>query len=897
MKKLFLIDGHSLIFKMYYAFLRKPMINSKGADTSILFGVTKYILELVAKEQPTHLAVAFDPPGKTFRHELFHEYKGTRSATPQLVIDSLDPLTEICRAMGIPVMMEPGYEADDVIGSFATSEAETGFEVYMVTVDKDYGQLLGHNIYQYKPGKSGGDSEIVTAETLCRKYGISEPRQFIDILTVWGDTSDNIPGVKGIGEVGAAKLISEFGSIEGIYSNLDKLKPRQREAFEASRDQIALSRRLVEIKRDLHINIPEDDMKTGYIYNKKVDEIFRKYEFESLRKFFSSPDGQGVMPENAERQPVLHCSPAETDTLSAEASDNKKITVLYDTGTFVLSTTGKEGEKHIAVLNTTDMATDSGTVLKGIFENPEIEKSGYDMKNTYKALGKAGISLKGKVYDIEIMHYLTDPEKSHKADMLIKGCTGINPDECSLSGFKGQPKNEEARMPDLFSGGGNEDNDDNKPTRLIPRAALIEETKEGLQRKLLSDGMLGLYENMEEPLIKVLADMEEAGVKINAAQLMEYRKSLEREMLGIESDVREIAGEPDLNLSSPKQLGIVLYEKMKLNPNIKPGSKKSYPTDEETLNSMADKSPIIQKILDFRGLKKLISTYIDPLPQLLGADGKLHTNFNQALTATGRLSSSRPNLQNIPVRTDKGKEIRKAFIPCREGGYILSADYSQIELRIMAHISCDPHLVEAFRRGDDIHAITASKIFKTNPDEVTKEQRRRAKTANFGIIYGISAFGLSQRLGIPRNEAKELIEGYFSNFKGVEAYIKDGIAGAREKGYVETLFGRRRYLPDINSKNSTVRALAERNAINAPIQGSAADIIKLAMVNIARRLEKERFESKMILQVHDELVFDATAEEVEALAKIVKEEMEGVVKLSVPLTVDCNWASNWLDAH
>ena len=897
MKTLFLIDGHSLIFKMYYAFLRRPMINSKGADTSILFGFTKYLLELVNKERPSHLAVAFDPPGKTFRHDMFPDYKGTRSATPQSVIDALEPLIGICGALRIPVLMEPGYEADDVIGSFATRQAGNGFDVYMVTVDKDYGQLLQDNIFQYKPGKSGDDSEIVTADALCRKYGISAPAQFADILAIWGDASDNIPGVKGVGEVGAARLISEYGSIEGIYANIDKLKPKQREAFEEARDRIGLSRDLVRIKRDLPVSVPERELETDMIYDDGVKCLFEKYEFGSLRKYFPAPVRQSSLACTGadkaaaeERKPVIDCLPASPEEVlaGAEASGRASICTRSEK---MLIVAGKE--PGLACETVFPLNGGSGSEAVGkIFSSPDIEKTGYDLKAAYRLLSKEGIRPNGAISDIEIMHYLANPEMSHKADMIIQACTGRKISEYTLTGFGPLPE-EDGPVPDLFS----QKDGSCDVAEMAAEAALAPKAAQALSEILRKDGMERLYGDIEAPLIEVLADMEEEGIKIDVGQLRSYRRTLEEDMLRIEREIREIAADPGLNVSSPKQLGIVLYEKMKLNPKAKANGKNNYPTDEETLNTLLDKSPIVRKILDFRGLKKLISTYIDPLPLLVDADGKLHTTFNQALTATGRLSSSRPNLQNIPVRTEQGKEIRKAFVPSHADGFIMSADYSQIELRIMAHISCDRHLVEAFRRNEDIHAMTAAKIFGTDILSVTKEQRRRAKTANFGIIYGISAFGLSQRLKIPRSEAKQLIDEYFANFKGVEAYIKDAIAMARERGYVETLFGRRRYLPDINSKNNTVRSLAERNAINAPIQGTAADIIKLAMVNIFRRLRSEGLRSKMVLQVHDELVFDVVPGECERLAALVREEMEGVVKLSVPLTVDCNWASNWLDAH
>lgn len=884
MKRLFLIDGHSLIFKMYYAFLRRPMINSKGVDTSIPFGFTKYILELAAKEQATHMAIAFDPPGKTFRHEMFPEYKGTRSETPQAVIDALEPLIDICGALQIPVLMKSGFEADDVIGSFAKQQQRNGFTVYMVTVDKDYGQLLSDNIIQFKPGKSGSESELFTAEDLCGKFGISRPEQFIDILAIWGDTADNVPGVKGIGEVGAGKLISEYGSIDNIYANIDNLKPRQKEAFEQARQSLALSRKLVTIKTDIPIEVSEEELRISFSYDSRVAEMFRELEFTSLSKLLPASKEDTLHAE----KPVLKCEMVtEDEFVKAAYTQGAASFAISDTG--IAAASGRDGEK-VCIFK----FPISGTLQKLLSEG-NVDKIGYDLKTLAKA--SAG-RLEGKLYDIELMHYVLDPEKSHRIEMLSQAMLGINASECELP-FCGDSQRESAtaQEADLFSMAESQP-EESLPVRQIVNAILSLRLREPLEAKLREDESISLYMDVEAPMILVLADMELTGVKIDPVQLQQYRVRLESKAMELEGQIRTMASEPALNVSSPRQLGVILYEKLGLNPKVKKSAKGAYPTDEETLNDLPVKHPIVEKILEFRGLKKLISTYIDPLPSLVNAStGKIHPTFNQALTATGRLSCSKPNLQNIPIRTEQGREIRKAFVPSTPDGYIMSADYSQIELRIMAHFSCDPHMIEAFNAGSDIHTMTAAKIFKVPEEQVTKEQRRIAKTANFGIIYGISAFGLSQRLGISRSEAKKLIEDYFENFRGIDIYIKDCIAATLETGYAKTILGRRRYLPDIRSRNNTVRSLAERNAVNAPIQGSAADIIKMAMVNIHARIEEQKLQSRMILQVHDELVFDVRRGEEETLAKIVRREMEQVMKLSVPLTVDCNWADNWLDAH
>ena len=884
--KLFLIDGHALIFKMYYAFLRHPMINSKGADMSILFGFTKYILELIEKEKPTHLAVAFDPPGGTFRHEMYPEYKGTRSETPQLIIDSLDPLCELCRAMGFPVLMVKGFEADDVIGSMAKRAEKEGFTVYMVTPNKDYGQLISPNILQYKPGKSGNESEIIDTARICEKYGISRPEQVVEILTICGDTSDNVPGVKGVGEVGAGKLIARYGSVENIYAHIDELTPKQREAFENSKGHIGLSHDLVTIRTDIPLDVTDKDMELTGEYTPEVADLFEKYEFGSLKKHIGN-----VKPSTPQQVKTLDFREGTAAQVCRTAAKEGRCSIIVEGEEAGIFTKIKRVTVS-ASLSDDSCISAAGTAddFAAIFADSNVEKYGYDLKSQRNILKHNGFSLQGHLMDIELMHYLINPEKSHKIDILTRTYLGIN-----LEDLIPAPEQRSQEL-SLFD----EVPEDEPYNSRFGESAAVLQLGMKVREDLNAMELDRLYDSMEEPLMKVLSDMELEGVKVDLVQLRRYAAGLAAEMNGIQERVREMAQDPNLNILSPIQIGSLIFEKLKLDPKVKPksGVRYSYPTDEDTLSALADKHPIINEILEYRGVRKLLSTYIEPFPNYVSpVTGKIHTTFNQALTATGRLSSSKPNLQNIPIRTERGKEIRKAFVPGRPDGVIVSADYSQIELRIMAHLSCDSHLIEAFRKGQDVHAITAAKIFGISPDEVTADQRRIAKTANFGIMYGISAFGLSQRLHIGRAEAKKIIEDYFANFPAISSYIEDTLAAARETGYVETLFGRRRYLPDINSKNGTVRSLAERNAINAPIQGTSADIIKLAMINVDRRIRKEGLQSRMVLQIHDELVFDAVREEVEILQRIVKEEMENVTTLSIPLTVECNYGNNWLEAH
>jgi DNA polymerase-1 len=889
-KRLFLIDGHALIFRMYYAFLRHPMINSKGADMSILFGFTKYILELIEKERPTHLAIAFDPPGGTFRNQMYPDYKATRSETPQLIIDSLEPLCDLCGAMGYPVLMIKGFEADDVIGSMAKKAEKEGFKVYMVTPDKDYGQLISENIFQYRPGKSGNESELIDAQKVCEKYGISRPEQVIEILTLCGDTADNVPGVKGVGEVGAGKLIAKFDNVENIYAHIDELTPKQKEAFENARGHIQLSHELVTIKTDIELDVTEEQMRLTGEYNTEVADLFEKYEFGSLRKHIGN-----ISPSATKKEKKLSFTEAAVSEVTKAAKGHSGCAIITESeGTGIFTNVSKITVAALAKSSEDDLpacisASGKAEEFAEILKDPDIVKYGYDLKHQRNILIHNGFGLEGRFMDIELLHYLINPEKSHKIDILSRTYLEIN-----LEDSLPQPKEDVALS--LFD---EIPEDEDHPERFAEASATLLLGMK-IWEEIVEKDLKSLYDTIEEPLLKVLSDMEMEGVKIDLAQLRNYSSALAVEMNDIQERVREMAGEPNLNILSPIQIGNLIFEKLKLDPKIKPktGVRYSYPTDEDTLSALADKHPIINEILEYRGVRKLLSTYIDPLPTCVSpVTGKIHTTFNQALTATGRLSSSKPNLQNIPIRTERGKEIRKAFISSRPDGVIVSADYSQIELRIMAHLSCDTHLIEAFRKGEDVHAMTAAKIFGTSIEDVTSDQRRIAKTANFGIMYGISAFGLSQRLHISRQEAKKIIDDYFKNFPAISSYIEDTLAVARESGYVETLFGRRRYLPDLTSRNGTVRALAERNAINAPIQGTSADIIKIAMINVAKRLVNEKLESKMILQIHDELLFDAVPEEVERLETIVKEEMENVIKLSVPLTVECNHGKNWLEAH
>ena len=869
--KLFLIDGHALIFKMYYAFLGRPMINSKGVDTSILFGFTKYLLELLEREQPTHIAVSFDPPGGTFRNRLYPEYKANRGETPPLVIEALEPLSAIVRALGIPVLMVPDFEADDVIGSAARRFAAEGADVYMVTPDKDYGQLVGDRIFQYRPGKSG-ENEVLGPKEICDKWKISRTSQVVDILALCGDSADNVPGVSGVGPVGAAKLLSKYGSMEEIYAHLAELTPHQKEMFEAAQPHMALSKELVTIRTDVPLEVTLQQMAFPGPLDASVTELFDLYEFNSLRRLLSRL-WSGAVPQARQSSAAVSYKEADFVSVAAAARKTGQVALLPSKDRLLLAAEG-------LVCSTMPVPA------KSLLEDASVAKIGHGLKAVLHALSSSGVTLNGALLDTELMHYLLNPERSHALDAMLVSYLGL-----SLTRQAEEPAQELS----LFAAASDEPE---AGPDLKLEAAALPLLCDVLRKQLDEGGLVSLYEEIEAPLVRVLFRMEEAGVRIDLGSLDEFAASLREQMLRREAEVRELAGDPALNVSSPKQIGEVIFERRKLDPKAKKPAKGSWPTDEETLLALADRSPIIDAILDYRGLRKLLSTYIEPFPAYVSPlDGRVHTTFNQALTATGRLSSSNPNLQNIPIRTEQGQQIRKAFVPGSPDALLMSADYSQIELRIMAHLSGDEHLVRAFRAGEDIHAATAARIFGIPVREVSAQQRRIAKTANFGIMYGISSFGLSQRLRCSRSEAKQIIEDYFASFPSVASFIENMKAAARAQSYVETLFGRRRYIPDITAHNANLRALAERNAVNAPIQGTAADIIKIAMIRVDRCLQEAGLKARMVLQIHDELLLEVPREEEEAVRTIVIREMEQVVPLSVPLTVACHAAQNWLEAH
>ena len=914
--KLFLIDGHALIFKMYYAFLGRPMVNSKGVDTSILFGFTKYLLELIDREHPTHIAVSFDPPGGTFRNELYPAYKANRGETPALVVEALEPLTQIVLAMDIPVLMIPGFEADDVIGSAAKRFAAEGFEVYMVTPDKDYGQLVEPRILQLKPGKGGGENELLGVAEVCEKWKIASPAQVVDILVICGDASDNVPGVQGVGPVGAAKLLAKYGSVDGIYAHLGELTARQQEQFRAAQGHIGLSRELVTIKTDIPLGVTAEDLVYDTAETPALLGLLDLYEMPSLKRLLhkvalpAGPVGEAAAtasvgngmfaaswqaPASVAARGLVNGGTASEawgprksqicGEQQAQRWDEREARRCLEPAQLAAGAPKKlavnlQGER-LFVSAGAGVAEGAPEDFRALLEDPQITKVGTDLKAQMRRLAARGIRLEGRFEDLELMHYLLGPERSHKLDILARSYLGVELEAAPQEG-----------------GGLFDEVPETGPDHLLETAVLLP-LADALAREIAAtEGMQRLYDEIEEPLIHVLGRMELAGVKVDLDSLREYAEALRAKMLAREAEVRKLAGEPTLNVLSPKQIGEVLFEKLRLDPKARKPRSGNWPTDEQTLVRLAGGNPIIDAILDYRGLRKLLSTYIEPFAGYISpVDGRVHTTFNQALTATGRLSSSNPNLQNIPIRTEEGREIRKAFVAGEPGWVMMSADYSQIELRLMAHLCGDAHLVDAFRHGLDVHAATAARIFHVDLHEVTADQRRVAKTANFGIMYGISSFGLAERLRCSRSEAKQIIDDYFASFPSIRGFIDRTIAQARERGYVETLFGRRRYIADINSGNATVRALAERNAVNAPIQGTAADIIKLAMNAVDRRLREGAFRSRMVLQIHDELLLEVPQEEIAPVRDLLVREMENVINLSVPLTVECNEGRTWLEAH
>ena len=920
MNKLFLFDAYALIYRSYYAFMKAPRINSKGLNTSCIMGFCNTLNEIITKEKPTHIGVAFDH-GKTFRHEAFPAYKAQREETPEDIKLSVPIIKNILEAYHIPILQVDGFEADDIIGTVATQAGENGYETYMLTPDKDYGQLVRENVYMYRPQHGGGYEKLGTAE-IEKKYGITSPLQVIDLLALMGDSADNFPGCPGVGEKTAIKLINEFGSVEDLIANSDKVKGKLREKVEAAVEDIKMSKFLATIRTDVPMTQKLDDLRMVEPDKEKLDKIFTELEFKSfanriLKKaqkpqtkatgeldLFGAEQEDGQEEQKNESFETIKTTPhkyklIETEEDARNICDFLLTNIILSLDTETTSTHPIEAELvglsfaveekeayYVAIPSNREEALKILNIFKPLYENPEILKVGQNIKYDYEVLMNYGIEIKGKMFDTMIAHYLIQPELYHNMDYLAE--VYLNYQTVHIEELIGPKGKSQKSMRDL------------PPSEVYEYAAedadITLRLKNVLEPKLKELELEDLFWNIEMPLVPVLASMEINGVCIDTNTLNETSNNLTNRLTEIEQHIYELAGET-FNIASPRQVGDILFGKMKIVEKPKKTKTGQYVTSEEVLQQLRSKSPIIDEILNYRGLKKLLSTYVDALPKLINPrTGHIHASFNQAVTATGRLSSSDPNLQNIPVRDDDGKEIRRCFIP-EPGCLFFSADYSQIELRIMAHLSQDPNMVEAFREGSDIHAATAAKIWHEEISQVTDAQRKKAKTANFGIIYGITTFGLAQRMNIENKEAKQIIEDYFRTFPGVKAYMEKSKEMAREKGYAETIFHRRRYLPDINSRNGTVRGFAERNAINAPIQGSEADIIKVAMVRIFNRFKAEGIKSKMIIQVHDELNFSVYPEEKEKVEKIVVEEMQNAYHLSVPLIADAGWGSNWLEAH
>ena len=920
MNKLFLLDAYALIYRAYYAFIKNPRINSKGLNTSAVMGFVNTLNEILTKEQPTHIGVAFDH-GKTFRDEAFPAYKAQREETPEDIKASVPIIKEIIQAMHIPVLQVDGFEADDVIGTLATKAGKAGITTYMLTPDKDYGQLVSDNVFMFRP-RHGGGYETMGPKEVCEKYALSSTTQVIDLLALMGDSADNFPGCPGVGPKTAAKLIGEFGSIDNMLDNSSKIKGKLREKVEAAVDDIRMSKFLATIRTDVPIELDLDSLKVEEPDTARLAEIFTELEFKSLLdKFVKKPQQQqkvvnqqlDLFAENPTNYAVnaefssfesLKTTPHDYKLIETEEDARKlfdffitKQILCLDTETTSinpidaelvgLSFAVKEKEAYyVAISANREEALKFVNIFKPLYENPQILKVGQNIKYDYEVLMNYGVEIKGKMFDTMIAHYLIQPELYHNMDYLAEVL--LNYQTIHIEELIGPKGRNQKSMRDLA------------PSDVYEYAAedadITLRLKNVLEPKLKEIHCEDLFWNVEMPLVPVLAHMEMNGVCIDTDTLKETSNNLTNRLADIEHHIYELAGE-SFNIASPRQVGEILFGKMKIVEKPKKTKTGQYVTSEEVLQQLRSKSPIIDEILNYRGLKKLLSTYVDALPKLINPrTGHIHASFNQAITATGRLSSSDPNLQNIPVRDDDGKEIRRCFIP-EPGCLFFSADYSQIELRIMAHLSEDKNMVEAFREGSDIHAATAAKIWHEEISQVTDTQRKKAKTANFGIIYGITTFGLAQRMNIENKEAKQIIEDYFRTFPGVKAYMEKSKEIAREKGYAETIFHRRRYLPDINSRNGTVRGFAERNAINAPIQGSEADIIKVAMVRIFNRFKAEGIKSKMIIQVHDELNFSVYPEEKEKVEQIVVEEMQNAYHLSVPLVADAGWGKNWLEAH
>ncbi len=923
-KKLFLLDAYALIYRAYYAFISNPMINSKGLPTSTVFGFTLTLEEILRKENPTHIAVVFDPPGPTFRHDMYPEYKANREATPEDIKKAVPYIKKIIAGFNIPIVEEEGFEADDVIGTLAKNAEKQGFTVYMMTPDKDFAQLVEERIFMYKPGRGGGSPEILGPKEVKEKFLVEHPEQVIDILALWGDASDNIPGARGIGEKTAQKLIGQFHSVEGVYENIDQIKGKQRENLENCREQVLLSKVLATISLEVPVKqAPED------LVRKKMDQValkalFKELEFRNLTKrIFGEqhettperiPSNQGTLFGSME----MSVDEVEEHTFRTIETVDHRYELINDlegvkalAGTlsgleefcFDTETTGLdpieaelvgiafswEAHKASYVAFTDDQNKTRLWIneLAGPFLDQQIRKIGQNLKYDLHILKNYGIDVKGVLFDTMVAHFLLKPDQKHNLNILAEQYLDYSMVKIEeLIGKKGTRQvSFRSVNPEKAREYAGEDAD------ITFQLACILKKLEDEQ------GFKELSENIEMPLVSVLMKMEHQGVKLDVKALKIFAEELRDQIVVTEAEVHKLAG-MEFNISSPKQLGAVLFERLKIVSEPKKTKTKQYATGEEILIQLSNKHPIVDKVLEYRSLRKLLSTYVDALPKLVKTrTGKLHTSFNQTQVTTGRLSSNNPNLQNIPVREERGREIRRSFIPCEEQNIFLSADYSQIELRLMAHLSGDSQMINAFIHDEDIHTATAAKIYKVKTESVSREMRNNAKTANFGIIYGISAFGLSQRMRISRTEARQLIDGYFETYPGVRAFMDECIRTAREQGYVETMYGRRRYLPDILSRNSVVRGNAERNAINSPIQGSAADVIKIAMVEIQSAFEKEKLKTSMILQVHDELNFDVLPDELERVKQIVKEKMENASALKVPLTVDMGEGANWLEAH
>jgi DNA polymerase I len=922
-KRLFLLDAYALIYRAYYAFIKNPRYNSKGLNTSAILGFTNTLEEILSKEKPTHLAVVFDPPGPTFRNELFVAYKAHREETPEDIKKSIPYIKKIIAGYNIPIIEVWGFEADDVIGTLALHAGQNGFVTFMMTPDKDYCQLVTENTFIYKPKRMGNEVEIWGIPEVVKEFEVKDPKQVVDVLALWGDKSDNIPGAAGIGEKGAKKMISEYGTIENLYLNIDKLKDSQKKILLDSKENIMLSLKLARIETHVPIDFDEEGLTMNAYNNKDLEDIFNELEFKTLANRILNKVSSTIKTDNNIQGSLFESfnkfdetksvsnfknihDVAHKYTVVASSSDRETlihqlkgvVEFCFDTETTGLDVLSAEivgvsfsfkayEAYYVPVPSDLTLARQLLEEFKPIFEDETIRKIGQNVKFDMLMLKRYQIDVKGEIFDTMIAHYLIQPELPHNMNYLAEIYLNYTPVKIEeLIGEKGRgQKNMRSVAIDVIKEYAAEDADVTWQLKTI------------LVKELAKSGMEQLARDVEMPLITVLADIEETGFNLNVDELNLFAIVLKEKIGILENEIYLLAG-MEFNIGSPKQLGEVLFDRLKIDLDAKKTKTQQYSTGEEVLDKLRSKHVIIDKILEYRGFKKLLSTYVDTLPKLINpVTKKIHTSFNQAVTSTGRLSSTSPNLQNIPIRDDEGKEIRKAFISSSSEYILLAADYSQIELRIMAHISGDENMIEAFNANEDIHTSTASKIFGIPNQDVTKDMRRKAKTANFGIIYGISTFGLAERLGIPRGESKQLIDGYFNNYPKVKQYMNNAIIAAKELGYVETLLGRRRYLKDINSANAVVRGFAERTAINAPIQGSAADVVKIAMIRIFKRLNKKNLKTKLILQVHDELIFDVFKPELDEVMKIVRYEMENAYKLKVPLIVDIGIGNNWLEAH